>query len=344
MVTMNDIAARVGVSQATVSYVLNARNNGISIRKETRERILETAAEMGYRRNDLARAMVTGKNFVFGFLTRDPSAEGTTRMMVGAQEEAEKHGYLIKLLPILKDADYRLCIERSIEQRLAGMLVQNIGPQMFEYLHAETSRFRIPVAMIDDPPPQNWGTRVISDDEGGLKLAIEHLKQLGHQHIGFVAAQANSPLSVARAELFRDLMRRAEFVLPEEYVIWTDWQEPEVIESCVHEFLTTARPRPTALICAGDMIAMSTLRAARALGIALPRELSVVGFADLRMATFADPPLTTIAQPFEEIGRAAVRALLTGDATCEADEVITREPVAVATRLVIRASTAPPSN
>jgi LacI family transcriptional regulator len=344
MVTMNDIAARVGVSQATVSYVLNDRSNGISIRKETRRRILETAAEMGYRRNDLARAMVTGKNFVFGFLTRDPGAEGTARMMVGAQEEADKSGYLIKLLPIPKDADYRVCIERSIELRLAGMLVQNIGPQMFEYLHTETSRFRIPVALMDDPP-QECGTRVLSDDRGGLKMAIEHLQGLGHQRIGFVAAQAASPLSVARTQMFRDLMRQAGLSLPEPFVVWTDWQEPEVIESELHRLLTSAGPRPTALICASDVIAMIAQRTARALGLVLPRELSIIGFANLRMASFADPPLTTIAQPFEEIGRAAVRALL-ASARGKKEEISTadKEPVTMSTRLVIRSSTAPPGS
>ena len=287
--------------------------------------------------------MVTGKNFVLGFLTRDPSAEGTTRMMVGAQEEAEKNGYLIKLLPIPKDADYRVCIERSIEQRLAGMLVQNIGPQMFEYLHAETARFHIPVALIDDPPPQDWGTRVISDDEGGLKIALEHLLELGHRHIGFVAAQANSPLSVVRAQLFRDLMRENGLPRSEHSVIWTDWQEPEVTVSRVREFLASEQPRPTALMCAGDMIAMSALRAARSLGISLPDELSIIGFADLRMAAFADPPLTTIAQPFEEIGRAAVRSLLGKTTTDEAPGVVGREPITVPTRLIVRSSTAPPA-
>jgi LacI family transcriptional regulator len=344
MVTMNDVAAQAGVSQATVSYVLNDRNNGISIRAETRQRILETAAKMGYRRNDLARAMVTGKNYMLGFLTRNPSAEESLRVMVGAQEEANQNGYLIKLLPIPKDVDYRVCIERSIEQRLAGMLVQNLGLKMLEYLHIEASRFQMPVALIDDPPPQDWGLRVISDDERGLREAIEHLKQLGHQRIGFIAAQADSTLSVARAQIFRDLMRQAGLSLPNHFIVWTDWQEIEVIESGIRQLLTTTQPRPSAFLCAGDKIAMVVQRTARALGYSLPRDLSVIGFADSVMASYADPPLTTIAQPFEELGRVAVRSLLTSSEKDGKQSATSKNLITLPTRLVVRASTAPPSS
>lgn len=85
---MNDIAARVGVSQAMVSYVLNGRKSGAPVRQEMRERILQTAAELGYRRNELARAMVSKKNDVFGFITHLPGKENSNRIMLSAQEEA----------------------------------------------------------------------------------------------------------------------------------------------------------------------------------------------------------------------------------------------------------------
>src|SRR5262245_51574593 len=126
MVTMNDIAARVGVSQATVSYVLNNRRTGVRVREEIRQQILQTAAELGYRRNDLARAMASGKNYVLGFLTRAAGAESSSRIMVGAQEEASKSGYLIKLLPLSDAADSSAAIGRLVEQRLAGVLAVNL--------------------------------------------------------------------------------------------------------------------------------------------------------------------------------------------------------------------------
>lgn len=340
MVTMNDIAARVGVSQATVSYVLNERSTGVRIREETRLRILEAAAELGYRRNDLARAMVTGKNFVLGFLTRNPSSEGTNRVIVGAQEQANRSKYLIKLLPI-SDTDarenYRACIERCIEQRLAGILVQHLGQEALDYLHSEVRRYGIPVALVDDPPALKWGIRVVSDDESGIQAAVEHLVDLGHQNIAFISAQARSPLAVARQRCFCEALTRHGLRVPPEYVVSTDWQNQSVIESEVRGFLTDASLRPSAVVCAGDGIAMVTLRVARAAGLVLPRDLSVVGFADLAMAAFADPPLTTVAQSFEEMGRVAVRRLL---ARAESEGSPNEpETITVPTLLVVRGST-----
>lgn len=341
MVTMNDIATRAGVSQATVSYVLNGRNDGIRIREETRQRILEMATELGYRRNDLARAMVTGKTFVLGFLTRNPSAEGSSRILVGAHEEANKHGYFVKMLPIAGDEDYKSSIQRCMEQRLAGILVQNLGPDALDYLKTETSRFKMPVVMMDDMPVQNWGSCVTSDDEHGLQTGIKHLVQLGHRRIGFVSAQASTLLAQERERKFRVLMKKANLTVSDNAVIFTDWQDATVIEDGVRKLLSDPSTRPTALMCAGDMIAMVTQRTARAMGINVPRDLSVVGFANFLMSNFADPPLTTIAQPFEEIGRLSVRALLGTGKKNDAPAMMTN-PVIVPSDLVVRASTAPP--
>ena len=347
MVTMNDIAARVGVSQATVSYVLNERSNGIRIREETRQRIQETAIEMGYRRNDLARAMVTGKNFVFGFLTRNPSAEGSSRIMVGAHEEANSHGYMLNLLPLSNDCDAREVIHRCMEQRLAGILAQNLSSAVLEQLETEATRFNVPVALLDDPPPQKWGTRVVSDDDQGLRDGLDHLMALGHTRIGFISAQAKSALAAGREASFRGAMAARGLTVTDGHIINTDWQETRVIEPRVTALLQSGARRPTALMCAGDTIAMTTQRAARAIGLVLPRDLSVIGFADFLMASYADPPLTTIAQAFEEIGRSAVKQLLVQVAAPKAAGDLPANPqggatITLPTRLVIRASTAPP--
>lgn len=337
-VTMNDIAARVGVSQATVSYVLNDRSTGIKVREETRRRILDVAAEMGYRRNDLARAMVTGKTFVFGFLTRNPSEEGASRIMVGAHEEASRNGYLIKLIHVPYGDDFRPFIERAMEQRPAGVLVQNLSLDALECLHSEVSRFNIPVALMDDPPPADWGARVVSDDAAGARAAVEHLCALGHRRIAFVSAQYASTLSLARAAIFRQEMQRAGLPVTDDDILYTDWRKGDVIEREVGALLTRPGPRPTALLCAGDMIAMVAQRAARLAGMTLPRDLSVVGFADFVMATYADPPLTTVAQPFEEIGRVAVRRLLEFQTGSEPASGTFEVP----TQLVVRLSTVAP--
>jgi LacI family transcriptional regulator len=334
---MRDIAARVGVSQATVSYVLNGRKSGVPVREEMRQRILQTAAELGYRRNDLARAMASGKNYVLGFVTRIPGEESSNRIMLGAQEMASEKDYHIKLLPMAGTADYETAFARLAEQRLAGVLALNLKPDAVECLRRETQPFKIPVVLVDDPPPQDWATCVISDDADGLRQAIAHLRQLGHRRIGYVSAQRNSPLAERRRESFLRLMAENGLPVPDEYVVATDWRKPDIIEQGVRTLLEPGRPRhayPTALVCAGDPIAMVTQRTARALGFQVPHDLSIVGFADFLFATYADPPLTTVAQPYEEMGHLAVRYLL-GDLPAGTPAQTFQVP----TRLVVRDST-----
>lgn len=338
IVTMRDIAARVGVSQATVSYVLNGRKSGVPVREEMRQRILQTAAELGYRRNDLARAMASGKNYVLGFVTRIPGEESSNRIMVGAEEAANEKDYHIKLVPMTGTSDYEPAFARLAEQRLAGVLALNLKADMVECLRQETQQFKIPVVLMDDPPPQDWATCVISDDTDGQRQAITHLLQLGHRRIGYVSAQLNSPLAERRRESFLQLMTENGLPVPEDYVVFTDWKKPDIIERGARALLEPGRPRhtyPTALVCAGDPIAMVTQRTARALGFQVPQDLSIVGFADFLFASYADPPLTTVAQPYEEMGRLAVRCLL-GDIST----VPPAQTFLVPTQLVVRSSTA----
>ncbi len=342
MVTMNDIAVRLGVSRATVSYVLNERDTGISIRDETRQRIMEMATEMGYRRNDLARAVVTGKNYVLGFVTHDPGAEVSSRILVGAQEEADKSGYLIKQFSFKVGCDYTIPVRRCIEQRLAGILAISAEQPALQHLHDETARFNMPIVLLDDSLPQPWGVRVQSDSKQGLRLALEHLMTLGHRRIAFVSAQHTAPLAEIRAANFRLLCQEMELPLAENHLIWTHWEETEIIEKGICELLREENNRPTALMCAGDKIAIIAERAARSMGFVLPRDLSITGFSDAVFAPLADPPLTTIAQPFEEIGRVAIRTMLATLKNLDSKgEDLTGE-ITVPNTLVVRSSTTIP--
>lgn len=336
MVRMSDIAAKAGVSQATVSYVLNERSAAMRIGDETRLRILDVAAELGYRRNEVARNMVTGRTTNFGFLTRTPSSELSTRLLVGAQEEADDHGYDIKLLPTARTLDYKARIDRCVEQRMAGILAYNLGGEGLEYLHSEARRFRIPIALVDDGPSEHDGVRVIANNELGVRQAIEHLVQLGHRRIACVSAQSFSPPAQERERYFTAIMASMGLPLHDDSIVRGDWDNVEVISPQVTRLLSVESKRPTALLCAGDKIAMVALQTAHKLGFFVPRDLSIVGFANFQMAAFAYPPLTTVSQPFEEMGRLAVRHLLE---RIKNPEINAPADFVLPTRLVVREST-----
>ena len=339
MKTMRDIAIEAGVSRTTVSFVLNGRNDAaVRIPEETRRRVLDVAHEMGYQRNELVRAVVSGKNRMLGFLGFHSRFESAARVLEGVINEAESHEFTIKVLPVGENHVSEPVRAQCIRLRLAGVIVLNPGGRDLNEFHGEMARYQIPMVVGDDAMPQPWGIRVTSDDQQGVGLAIEHLAQLGHRRIAFIAGQRNSPISIAREAGFRAAMQRLGLPMNAESVVYSDWNNDLIVQGTRR--LLQGRERVTAIANVTDDTAMVVLRTIRAQGLSVPKDVSVVGYADLGMSELADPPLTTVAQPFEAMGRRIVRHLI---GRVERNlEKYGDEPIEdlLATRLVVRQSTA----
>lgn len=354
MVTMREVASRAGVSYTTVSYVLNGRDSGRGISDATRQRVTQTASELGYRHNALARAMVEGGQRVIGLLTEDLALETRAQILAGAIEEANERGYLIKVFPLAHNRVPEATLNQCLEQRLCGAIAVNIASGSLGEVHEEFSRFGVALAMVDDVSPQSWGVRVASDDEAGVHLALEHLWQLGHRRFGFAAGPTNSEVSATRRRAYADFMTAHQIESGPIIDATPRWDFGAEDEAKLRAALLDER-RPTAMFCVSDYLAMRVLRMARSLGLDVPRDLSVVGYSDLLVAGYADPPLTTIAQPFRLMGTLAARHIierverarakpLQGKDFKNAATSIFNEPlnIALPTRLVVRESTAPP--
>jgi LacI family transcriptional regulator len=340
MPTMREIAERAGVSYTTVSYVLNDRKTPRPIGQETRDRVLRIAGEMGYQRNELARAVVTGKSAMLGFLARAPQddLEYIARVLTGVIEEASEQGYLVKALYLSADAPRGEAIARCIAWRLTGVVTMGLGPEATGEFNRGFAPHRIALATIEDSETDGPEIPIRSDEEGGMRSALEHLVGLGHRRIAYLAAAAAEPIAQRRAERFRRLC--AEFLKDADApVVWGDWWDIAANRDAMLPLLTLPAPRrPTALLCSGDPAAMVALSTARALGLSVPRDLSVIGYGDYTMALYADPPLTTITQPFREMGRAAVRRLLEAGSAPSPES-----PVVLPTQLTVRGSATPPA-
>jgi LacI family transcriptional regulator len=173
------------------------------------------------------------------------------------------------------------------------------------------------------------------------------LVQQGHQRIAFLLGTPDTITTTWRESIFRALMREFNLPVPDSYVEYGDWWLPEPNDRAARQLLhpeedSAGTPRPTAILCAGDPIAMTVLNVARALHIHVPRQLSVVGYANYTLATYADPALTTVEEPFHEMGRFAVKRLLeriAAEGTARDDRPLNE---VLPTRLVVRSSTAPP--
>jgi LacI family transcriptional regulator len=346
MVTITDIAAKAGVSKATVSYVLNERATAVRISEDTRQRVMEAATELGYRRNELARAVTTGKSRMLGFWVMESQHEPVARVLAGAMKEANLHDYFIKMLGFDNEANPQRIIEQCIEWRLAGIITIHASPVALDHLHPQIERFEIPMVLVDCQGPRTGSIHITSDQIQGVRLAIEHLVSLGHRKIAYVTGRAaeNELLSHRRAEAYQQVMQ--ERGLDEHInVVYGNWDTAHT-EAETRRLLSLPQDsplRPTAIACWSDLTAMVVIRTATQMGIRVPEELSVTGFDDLAGAALYNPPLTTVSQAFEEIGSTAVRRLLNGPNGTPVKQKQCREEV-LPVRLIVRASTAPVAN
>ena len=344
MLRLSDIAAKAGVSPSTVSVVLNDGHTAVRISEKTRQKVLRASEELGYRANHMARAIRTGNSRMLGFMGGDLRNENVGCMLAGAVEEAERADFTVHYLPLPHDeGDAHQMIRRSAELRLMGVMALHLPMPMLQELWAEAVRYDYPLVLLDSPAPFDDLPQVRAHDEEGVAAAIAHLAGLGHRRIGLISGRAQSSLTTVRETAFRETLARFGLEARQEWMASGDFRliEPNLVAAQQLLILPAAR-RPTAIFCASDKMALAVVQTAHKMKLRVPDDLSVIGYGDLSFAQYASPRLTTVAQPFEEMGRAAVRYLLEKSLATAAPEGNSSqdEPhIVLPTRLVEREST-----
>lgn len=339
MVKMSDIAAHLGVSRLTVSAVLNNRLKQVGVSEETARRVRAAAESLGYHRNHLALAMKTGVNPVIGCLVSDLKSEWTSRTLSGLLNATHASGYLTKIEEVTGPQKEQAALDRFMEQRVAGIFCCNFNPGREFITELENTARQHKTPVICSLSAKNLGGDwVDSDDSLGIRLAVQHVHGLGHHRIGFVGGQNEEE---PRITSFRATMK--DLGLATNFVSTTNWNLTRAQE-LAEEWLGMKRGRPTAILCANDHMAAIIARKARQMGYEMPRDLSLVGFSDSWICRFIDPPLTSVAQPFEEIGTKCgllLMDLIQGAKRKRPSPLVKQ---LVRTDLVIRESTAPAPN
>lgn len=304
---MTDIAREASVSQATVSLVLNGRANSLRISAATQEKILRIAKERGYTRNEIARAMVTGKTRLVGFASQEDGSERVSRIMRGALECAEQRGYFLKLLNYTPGHEEDF-VRRCVENRLASVILHNMPERIIETLGSGLEKSKIPLVVLESKY-KGAICRITTHYTEIFRCALSHLKELGHTRIAFFFGNPEVSSAPLARNAFESVME--ELNLPRESALI---RSNEVLDMTVEELLTDVMQdrmlAPTAILCKNDSIAMRVIRGARSLGMRLPDDLSVISVNDLSYAEWTDPALTSVRIPFEELGKEAVSALI----------------------------------
>ncbi|GAA4967134.1 LacI family DNA-binding transcriptional regulator [Kineococcus glutinatus] len=332
-VTISDVARVAGVSVATVSKALNSRY-GVSA--ATSRRILAVAAELGYESSLVARSLRSSRTGVIGILVAE-FEPFSTELLKGVSAAAAGTGYEL-LAYAGSAAGGSVGWERRSLSRLAGTLVDGAVIVTPTVLSPATT---IPVVAIDPHTGPAGPATVDADNAGGARAATEHLLGLGHRRIAHLRGRTDLESARLREAGYREALAAAGVGFDPRLVRDGGYRAATTTEAA--RDLLGSVDRPTAVFAANDLSAIRAVEVAHDLGLRVPEDLSVVGFDDVPEAANCAPPLTTIAQPLQEMGALAVRMLLDLLDGWEAGQQV-RSPgrhVRLPARLVVRASSGP---
>lgn len=329
---MSDVARLAGVSHQTVSRVLN---NHPSVREETRERVLQAVRQLNYRPNALARGLAARRSRVIGVVSFDTILYGPAATLLGVERAARRsdHGISIVTLEKLDRAGVSDAVDRLAEQSVAGVVI--IAPLMTAAAAARSLPTGVPAVVVESHAVGDLPT-ISVDQVAGARLAVDHLLSLGHETVWHIGGPSDWLEARDRADGWRLALEAAQRRVPP--MLPGDWSPRSGYAAGI---ALAGRPEVTAVFCANDQQALGLLRALHERGVRVPDDLSVVGFDDIPEAEYLSPPLTTVRQDFDEVGRRCLAALL--------DMLDAAEPLApphhprVDPTLVVRGSSGPPS-
>lgn len=327
--TMADVAALAGVSPQTVSRVLRGLDNVTDV---TRLQVEAAVEQLGYRRTGLARALVTGRSMTIGVLTHETDYYARSSMMLGIQRATHDSGYFVSAAGTtsLSSAAITEAIDRLRNQGVDGLV---IAVPIWDEAALNKITAGVPTVVIDGSST-DVDELVRVDQEAAGRIATEHLLSLGHRTVWHVGGPTAWKDAAGRTTGWSSVLR--EHGIAEPPVLQGDWSP----ESGYRNGLLLGRMADvTAVFVSSDEMAFGVIRALAELGHRVPEDVSVVGMDDIALAPYSTPPLTTIRQPFEEMGRIAVQHVL----SLIDDPDGPRESVVMLPELIVRGSTAPPT-
>ncbi len=326
-VSITDIAKAAGVSPSTVSRALQDHPR-ISVQKRTAIRAL--AQEMGYQPSQIARSLVTGRTRTIGVVITDVTDPFVAEVLEGAEQASREAGYSLLFATSRRDPGQEIVAARLLLGRqVDGMIVisSRNAEQYSELLKSNGT----PLVLVNNELDKVNAHSVRTDNSEGIRQALTYLVGLGHTRIAFVAGPPGGRSSGERLQAFRKGCASLGAAEASALVI----EGSGFLEDGQRAFAELAGwPRvPSAVVCYNDLTAIGLLAAAQAAGVRVPEELSVVGYDNIPLSAFTVPPLTTVEQPKQALGRLAVQSCIRALSEATVRNVI------LPSRLIIRGST-----
>lgn len=326
--TLDDVAARCHVSYQTVSRVVN---DSPLVAEETRARILKAIAELNYRPNRAARRLATRRSNLIGMIGSHMTYYGPAQVMVSIEETAKRKGYNLVFSGVENpnEAELLAAIDDLCEQQVDGLV---IGVRFDRWISAVRDHCRgVPFATVGNRIDKEIPA-VVMDQFHGVRLATEHLLQLGHRRIACITGPMDWPAAKERYRAWLSTIRKAGLEPGPHRE--GDWSTESGYQAAI-KLLASGSPMFTAILACNDHMALGALRALHANKIQIPHQISIAGYDDLPESRFFEPPLTTVHHDFVAEGEYCVKTLL---------RMINREPIDIPLQilrpeLVVREST-----
>jgi LacI family transcriptional regulator len=327
--TIREVAQQAGVSDATVSHVIN---NTRFVMPETRKRVMDAMNSLNYRPNALARSLRQGRTNTIGLILPDSANPYFAEIGRSIEDEAFKLGFSVILCNTERDTKReQFYVDVLSKKQVDGMIFVAAGDQVdsLNFLLGEG----IPVVLIDRDLKNSEVDAVLTDNQQGGFLATRHLIELGHTLIACIAGPSNITPGYERIIGYRQALEESGLPYTDKLVMYGDYH-PESGLQITKEFLSR-NPRPTAIFALNDLMALGALRAASESKYSVPGMLAIIGFDDIELACYTNPPLTTISQPKAAIGVQAISLL----ADRISNKMIAPRRVVLQPHLIIRGST-----
>ncbi|HEX6868877.1 MAG TPA: LacI family DNA-binding transcriptional regulator [Candidatus Limnocylindrales bacterium] len=327
------MAAAAHVSTATAARALGDYG---SVSAEVRERVIKAAATLGYRRNSIARSMITGTTHTIGLVVADIENPFFARAARGVADVARAAGYEVLLVNSDEDpAIERAAVQTLFEKRVDGLILAPASTGERPHLH-ELPEHGTPIVLIDRALPDSLVDAVVVDNQVAGRRAIEHLTGLGHRRIALITSQGLIHTNQSRLAGYLEGLAGAGIPIDDELVRMSPYRRED---AALETEVVLGLPDPaTAIFTTDNLMSLGAFEGIQRAGRRVPEEVSIVGFDDLEWTTIVRPQMTVVVQPVYELGATAARRLL---ARIRGDESPPELQV-LETSFIVRASTGPP--
>ncbi|MDR7094935.1 LacI family DNA-binding transcriptional regulator [Hydrogenophaga laconesensis] len=329
-VTIRDVAQAAGVHVSTVSRALDPNRRQL-ISAEVLKQVEAAARRLGYRPNRTASALRTGRSNFIGVLLPDITNSVFPPILEGIEASASARHYFMLIANVRDAANGKAVLERLLAQQVAGLIMATVtrDDPLVEFVTATG----LPTVLVNRADDSGRLGAVVSDDRLAMKFAVDHLAQLGHTHIAHLAGPQLSPTGLGRRQGFEQALRDRD--LPPGQIVECTAYSREAGRVAMQQLLSSA-PRPQAVVCCNDLVALGAYDVMHAAGLRVPEDISITGHNDMPLVDLVAPPLTTVRLPHRELGWRAAEMMF---------DLILGKPglastVVLRPELVIRASTA----